>query len=158
MRPFGFLDQDFKVARHLAHALEDAALLANEIPRVTVLDELPFVEDEHFIVVDDGLQTMSDREGGVLDLADGLLDLGVGCIIDRGGSLVHEQHFGILQKSACQTQELSLTLREVTARFGDGRVEVGEDVPVLECGRRISAIIGFSRDAIEANGTVALSR
>ena len=115
----------------LTHAAEDASLLRDQIVWIAELDHRALVQDENLVVVDDGLQTMRDGDGCVLDLADRLLDLGVGGVVDGCRSFVHEEDFGVLEHGAGEAEELALALGEVRAGFSNMGVEVAENVFVL---------------------------
>ena len=127
----GLALKDFKIAAHLAHTVEDAVGLADEVERIAELDDLALVQDEHLVVVDDGLQAMGDGKGGVLDLADGVLDPGVGGVVDGSGCFVHEEDFGSFEKGTGETEKLTLALGKVGAGLGDSEGEVAEDVLVF---------------------------
>ena len=126
--------EDFKVVAHLAHAVEDTIRLVDQVERIAELDNLALVQDEDLVIVDDGLQAMGDGDRGILNLTDGLLDSGVGGVVDGSSRLVHEEDLGSFEKSAGQAEELALALREVGSGFGDGGGEVEEDVLVLHDG------------------------
>lgn len=75
-RLVGFRLEGFQLARRLAHGPE-AALLLDQIPGIAELNDFAFIQDEHLVVVDDCLQAVGDCNGGVFDLADRLLNLGI---------------------------------------------------------------------------------
>ena len=77
---------------------------------MAIFKNFALVQNENFVIVDDSLETMRNGDGRVLDLADGLLDLGVGRVVDGGGGFVHEQDLGGFQESSCEAEKLSLAL------------------------------------------------
>ena len=125
--------EDFQVAAHLAHAMEHAIGLADEVERIAELDDLALVQDEDLVVVDDGLQAMCDGEGSVFDLADGVLDPGVGGVVDGGSGFIHEQDLGCFEERTGEAEELTLALGKVGAGLCDSGRQVAEDVFVLHC-------------------------
>lgn len=86
----GRLGKTLQLPRGLAHAPEAAALLGDQGMRVAELDDLALVQHQDLVVVDDGLQTVRNGDGGVLNQADRLLDLAVCRVVNRGCGFVHE--------------------------------------------------------------------
>ena len=77
---------------------------------------------------------MRNRDGRILDLANRLLDLRIGRIVDTRRGLVHEQNARVLEEGAREAEELALALGEVGAGFGDRGREVPEEVFVFGLG------------------------
>ncbi len=105
---------------------------------MSVLDDIALVQDENLVVVDDGLQAVRDGDDGACQLADRLLDLAVGSVVDGGGGLVHDEHGRVLEHGAREAEELALALGQIVAGLGHGGGQVEEDV--LVGGRRGCAI------------------
>ena len=67
---------------------------------------------------------MRDGDNGALELADRLLDLRIGAVVDGSRGFVHHEDFGVFEERARETEELALALGEVVAGFGNGGGEV----------------------------------
>lgn len=74
----------------LAHAPEQATFAVDQVPGVLEFDDAPVVEDQDLVVVDNGLQAVRNRDDcAIVQFAQGLLDLGIGGVVDGGGGFVH---------------------------------------------------------------------
>lgn len=93
------IQKNLHVPAVVAHAAEQAVFAVNQGPRVIELDDTAVVEDQDLVVIDDCLQAVGNgNDRAVAQLTQGLLNLGIGCIIDRGSSLVHHQDTGSLEQ------------------------------------------------------------
>lgn len=118
---------------------------------MVVLDNAAVVKDKDFVVVDDGLQSVCDCDDcAVAQFAEGLLDLGVGGVVDGCGCFIHHQDAGVLEQGAGEAEELALALGEVGAGLRDLAVQVVEDVFIIDychCAAVHAAAVDFRRGA-----------
>lgn len=70
--------QHVEIPTHLAHAAEDAAVLADEVEGVAVFDHLALVEHEDLVVIDDSLRKELGQQNKLSRPSKGAGDLG-GC-------------------------------------------------------------------------------
>jgi hypothetical protein len=115
----------------LAHGSKATTLFRNQIIWIAVLDDRTLIQHKYLVVIDDRLEAMRNRDRRVLNQTNRFLDLGVGRVVNGCGGFVHEQDFRCFEQCARKAEKLALTLREVGAGFGDGRIEIAEGVFVV---------------------------
>jgi len=87
---------------------------------MVVLNYFALVEHQHTVVVDDGLQTVCNGDISARELADRLVDPGVGGVVDGRCCFVHDQDTRVAEHGAGQAHQLALALRQIVARLSDG--------------------------------------
>src|SRR5262249_5633670 len=87
-------------------------------------DEGCRVEDEDAISVHYGMQAVGDHDGraALAKVLDGALNLALGFGIERGGRLVEQDEWSILEQRARDCDALALAAGELQSVLPDGRV------------------------------------
>ena len=100
----------------------------------TGLGDLAAVHHEYLVGVPDGGEPVGDGEGGAVgdQVAEVVLDDGLGLVVDVAGRLVEDEHLRVAQDGAGERDALALPARELDAALADhglvAVVEVGDEL------------------------------
>lgn len=111
----------FTLTGALAHTSKSAARLPKLTGRAKLYN-LPVIKDKNPIKVGYGTEAVRDDNQSFISepLADTTLDQGIGGHVDGRGCLVQHDDFGVSEEGTGDAEKLLLSLRQVSARLGDG--------------------------------------
>ena len=101
------------------HSPQETVFIFNQLYRACEFLNLSFIKNEDFIIVNDSIKAMGNRDDCCFleFFRDHLLDHFICFQVYTGCSFIHQKNFGVSNEGTSQTKELSLSQRVIRPFF-----------------------------------------